>query len=107
MLTQRQVVFGGTAIIAIAFNLYLPALLLDDLRCLGQCLLSVGTQISLVIVEVNVFHHLGEKLIVGHGWCRNWSRRGCSFRRYRNLRRGFLRSRSALGGQMIGGGLRR
>src|SRR5579859_5740583 len=105
--TQSQVVLGGTALVAVALNLYLPTLLLDELRSLCQCLLRVGTQIRLVIVEENVFDHLGKELIIGDGG-RRGSRRGCWRRlwRHRNLRGGFLRSGRALGGQMIGGGLR-
>src|SRR5579864_177448 len=106
-LTQRQIVLGGTAVVAVAFNLDLPALLLDDLCRLRQCLLRVGTQISLVVVEVNILYHLGKKLIVGD--CRRWRGRWCRScpRGHRNLCRGFLRSRSALRGQMVGSSLRR
>src|SRR6478735_11470705 len=108
MLGQRQVVLCGTTVVAIAFNLHLPALLLDELCSLGQSLASIGTKVSLVIVEINVLHHLGKELIVRdwiRSWRRGWSRR--CLRRHRNLRCGFLCSRCAFRGQMICGGLRR
>src|SRR5215831_3962832 len=105
--TQSQVVLSGTALVAVAFNLYAPALLLDQLRSLCQRLLRIRTQVSLVVVEENVFDHLGKELIVTDGWrrgsrCRRWS----CLRSHRNLRGSFLRSGRALGGQMIRGGLR-
>src|SRR6478752_186010 len=105
--TQSQVVLGGTAVIAVAFNLYAPALLLDQLCGLCQRLLRIRTQVRLVIVEENVFDHLGKELIVGDGRRRgSRRRRGGRLSGHRNLRGGFLRSGRALGGQMIGGGLR-
>src|ERR1051326_5717654 len=67
-LAEREVVFRGTALVTVAFNLDLPALLLDELRGLGKLLLRVRTQVGLVIVEVNVFNHLGKELLIG-----NWS----------------------------------
>src|SRR5689334_23501817 len=100
-LTQSQVVLGGTAVIAVAFNLYFPALLLDQLRSLRQSLLRIRTQVRLVIIEENVFDHLGKELIVGDGRRRgSRRRRGGRLRGHRNLRGGFLRSSRALGGQM-------
>src|SRR6476661_3762320 len=106
-LTQRQVVLGGPSVVAVTFNLDLPALLFDDLCRLCQCLLRVRTQLGLVIVELHILYHLGKKLVVGVGRRRrrSWCRR--RFRSYRNLRRGFLRSGSSLGSQMVGSGLRR
>src|SRR5690348_8050404 len=105
--TQSQVVLGGTALVAVAFNLYFPSFLLDELCRLCQCLLRVGTQVSLVIVEENVFDHLGKELVVRNrrrcgSRCRRWGR----LRSHLNLRGGFLRAGRALGGQMISGGLR-
>src|SRR6267154_3805043 len=107
MLTQRQVVFGGTTVVTVALNLYFPAFLLDDLCSLCESLLRIRTQVSLVIVEVNVLDHLSKELFVGDSRCGRrcgrWSRFCCHL----NLRSGFLRSGCALRGQMIRGGLRR
>src|ERR1041384_2370330 len=104
-LAQSQVVFGGTAFVAVAFNLHLPPLLLDELCSLSKLLLRIGPQIGLVIVEVNVSDHLSKELLVRNGR-RRWSRcgrrsRGCDC----DLGRGFLRSASTFGYQMIGSGL--
>src|SRR5579864_274469 len=106
-LTQRQIVLSGTAVVAVAFNLHLPAFLLEDLFRLRQFLLRIVTQIRLVIIEENVPHRLCKELFVCHGWRWNRSWRRRRFRGYRNLSRGFLRAGRALGGQMIRGGLRR
>ncbi len=77
--TQRQVVFGGTAFVTVAFDLDFPTVLLDGLRSLGQRLLRVSAQIGFVIVEVNVFDHLGKELFVSKG--RRGGRRRCWCRR--------------------------
>src|SRR2546430_10543100 len=106
MFTQREVVFGGTAFVAIAFNLHTPALLLDELGSLRQCLLRIRTELGFVIVKVNVLDHLGEELIVSDRRCRNGSWRWCRrWRRYGDLCRCVLRSACAFRGEVIRGGL--
>src|SRR5262249_21504060 len=105
-LTQGQVVLGGAALVTVAFDLYAPALLLDELCGARQHLLSVRTQIGFVIVEEDVCDVLGEELIV-RDRRRSWlgSGRGRRLGRDRNRRGGFLRSTRTLGGQVIRGGL--
>src|SRR6266481_1266302 len=103
---QRQVVFGGTAVVAVALNLHLPAFLLDELCGLGQRLLRIRTKISLVVIEVNVFDRLGKELVVRDGrWRGRRSRRWGWGGRYGNLRCSLLRSSRAFRGQMIRCGL--
>src|SRR5258707_4641708 len=101
MLTQRQVVFGGTTVVTVALNLYFPAFLLDDLCSLCESLLRIRTQVRLVIVEVNVLDHLSKELFVCDGWRGRRNRRWGWFCRYLNLCGGFLRSSRTPRGPMI------
>src|SRR5262249_22800048 len=62
VLAEREVVLGGAALVATAFNPHLPVVLLDQLRGLGQRLLRVRTEVGFVIVKINVFDGLLEEL---------------------------------------------
>ena len=76
--TQRQVELGRTAVIAAAFNPYFPVrMLADGLGRARQRLLCFGTQIRLVVIEINVGYVLIEKLLLRERrwwWRRRWWR---------------------------------
>src|SRR5258708_29501500 len=62
---QGQVVHGGPALVAVALNPDLPVgVCFDDFGGMGQRLLRLGTQISFVVIEVDVLDGLGKQLFL-------------------------------------------
>src|SRR5258708_14615536 len=101
---QGQVVHGGPAFVAVALNPDLPVgVCFDDFGGMGQRLLRLGTQISFVVIEVDVLDGLGKELFLRQlRWRRG--RRGAA---YSHGSRGVLGAASAFCGQVIRGCARR
>src|SRR2546427_3168942 len=63
---KTQVVFRGTALVAVAFDVHFDGrVVLQKLGGLGQRGASIRTKVGLVVVEVGVAHFLGPNLIDG------------------------------------------
>src|SRR6266849_2979845 len=72
-ITEAQVVFGGTTLVAMAFDGYFDrVMVLQEVRGLGKRVAGVGTNISLVVVEIGIAHFSQEELVF-RGPC--WRRR--------------------------------
>ena len=106
---QSQVVLGGTAVITSCFQSERASPSVISCAAVLPVPVAHRTQVRLVIVEENVFDHLGKELIVSDGGRRGgpaWVS-GSASRSHRNLRCSFLSSGSARQRQMMRGGLRR
>src|SRR5579871_5442352 len=66
LLPQAEIVFGGSALIAIAFDDYFDLRMrAQELRGLRKSVFRVGTQVGLVVIEVGVVNFTQEHLVNG------------------------------------------
>src|SRR6267378_8088348 len=77
-IAEPEVVFGGAALVAVAFDGdFESRIVFQEIRRLRECLASVGTNVGLVVVEISVTHFSQEEFLV----------RGSRRRRRRRRRR--------------------
>src|ERR1700758_5198402 len=73
LIAQRQVVLGGTALVAVSFNREVHVRMLrEELRVGLDRGLLVAANVGLVVVKVDVLHVLVEQVLIGH--VRRWRR---------------------------------
>src|ERR1700747_2179609 len=106
LVAQGQVELGRSALVAVSFDRYIDIrVLTEELRVGLQRRLLVATNIRLVVVEVDVLDVLTEQVFVAHRG--SWWRRRRRRLRHGQPRGGLLRATCTLGGEVIGGGIRR
>src|SRR5437660_9296889 len=97
-IAERQIVFRGAALVAVAFDHKSQVgMLLQKLRCLRQRSLRIRAQVIAVIFEEHILHVAGKHLLFSfRDW--RWRRRS-----NRDSRRGLLRAAGTFRGQPVGG----
>src|SRR5260370_207141 len=77
-IAEAQVVFGGAALVAVAFDGHCDGgVALQEVRGLGERGAGVGTNVGLVVIEIGGAHFLEEELIevrLGRRWGRRMRR---------------------------------
>src|SRR5579862_4427792 len=105
LIAQRQVVLGGTALVAVSFNREIHVRMLsEELRIGLYRRLLVSANVGLIVVKIDVLHVLIEQVLIGH--IRGGRRRRRRLR-HRQTRRRFLRTARAFGDQVISGRIAR
>src|SRR5580704_16335991 len=73
---ESEVVFGGAALVAVAFDVDANGWIgLEEVGSLGKILTSVGTNLGAVVIEVGVTHFLIEEFVAGQGRLDGWRSR--------------------------------
>src|SRR6266478_1201505 len=104
-IAEREVVFGGAALVAVAFDGHAKLrIVAQELGGRGERLAGVGANVGFVEIEVGVAHCIGEDLVVVRLILRLDRRRGSADG---DARGGVRGAAGAAGGDGVGGGIGR